>query len=213
MKEYINRESSTRGLWYEKKFRDFIKENKHLPKEVIGLAETIREKGEKKCVEGVCLECIDLNVKDEVLMGLKEMKEEDIYSISFKVTINDKNFFLKIEKGYIETDGGYEEMQDTILAKDVIDSLNNKNVRVVNPLLGYSNNNNTSYYIAEWENLPVLENLLNDYEKKGLNDEAEKIHNRIEEIRGKLDGYREVSSNNMLYDKGKDQIVLFDMHL
>jgi hypothetical protein len=211
MEKYINRESNGRVLWYEQDFRNYLKEHNKLPKEILKLSDGVWHKGEVRCSEGICLECIDLNLSDEVLFGRKDIEQKDIYSKGFKVTVGDKTFFFKIEKKYMDTDGGYEEMQDTILAKDIIEPLKEYNVRVVNPLLGYKDDER-SYYISEWENLPLLDVVLYNYDKKGL-EKYDILIERMDDIRNILDGYREVSAHNMFYDEDKDEIVLFDLHL
>lgn len=124
--------------------------------------------------------------------------------------MGNKNFFLKMEKEDVPEDAGFKEMQDTLLAKEVISSLKISGVRVIEPLLGYSDRSNRSYYISEWLNLPLLDDIISNIRD---NNKKQELTRRTEMVRNALDGYREVSSGNMFYDKEKDEIVLFDLHL
>jgi hypothetical protein len=201
MPEYKSVETGTRELWYEKDFRKWLREKKNLPRAVLELVDDADTDGKKACAGEVCLTCVDINTAGDVA-----------FSKSFKIEIGGEKFFLKIEQEDIPTDAGFKEMQDTLLAKEVLEPANIKGVRVVNPLMGYSDKKERSYFISEWIDLPLLDEVISELEMKNQK-EAKRLLKRVNEIRGVLSGYRELSPCNMFYNKKTDEIILFDLHL
>lgn len=198
MENIKSAETNTRELIYETDFRNWLRERKGLPESTIGLLEQVETINEKKCKENLCATCIDIN-----------REGNELFSKSFKIEIGNSKFFLKVESGDVENEGASEEINDTILAKETLKSSNLIGVRVVKSLLGYSDKNGKSYYVAEWIDLPILDEILDTFDNK----KKENILERLEGIRETLEGYREVSPSNMFYDEEKDEIVLFDLHL
>jgi hypothetical protein len=202
MKEYKQFERQGRKLWYEKNFREWLKENKHLPDNIENLVRSIQKKGETAHADDIEIECIDVNEEDGAL-----------YSKSFKVTVGDQKFFLKLENESIAEEGGFQEMESTLLAKDEIEAVKTQGVKVIEPLWGYEDQKeNKSYYVAEWSDLPTLDEILTEYEKQNSKKAAELLK-RIYAIQKILQGYREISPANMFYDKENDEIILFDLHV
>lgn len=191
-------ETDSRNIIYKSDFKEWLKEHRGLLKSTIELIQQIKTVGEQKCNDNICATCVDIN-----------QEGKKIYSNSFKIETENRKLFLKVEYEDTEKEGAYEEMQDTILAKETVELSGIDGVRVVNPLLGYTDKNGKSYFVAEWIDMPILDEVLDSFDDK----KKSKIFERLNQIRKTLEGYRELSPANMFYDKERDEIVLFDLHL
>ena len=196
------RETHARHLSFESDFREWLHQHKELPKIVTGMAGLMFKKGDTRCERGICVTCIDVNRDDTSLL-----------SRSFKVAVGKDNFFLKLEKHIPDHEGGFHEMQDTLLAKDVLTEASVKGVRVTQSLLGYSDTQRRNYYVAEWVDLPVLDDVMADLKNSKQERQYSKLLDRVKQIQAVLVGYQEISPANMFYDEVRDEIVMFDMHL
>ncbi len=74
--------------------------------------------------------------------------------------------------------------------------------------LGYTDNQGNDYFLAKWENLPLMA----DYMNQNLSDsEREEIAEKLGFIYDTLDDYIDVTTSNMFYDPENKQVVLFDL--
>ena len=201
MEEYRAFERSGTKLLYEQKFRKLLRENSHALDTLLKSVDALAEEGVSVTNDDFEIECIDIN------------QENVLYSKSFRIHVDGTDFFLKVEKASVVKEGGFEEIESTLLAKKELESAIGKGVRVVQSYWGYENKEKQqSYFVAEWLDLPILENVLTAFNDTNP-EKASELLGRLKHVQEVLEGYREVSPANMFYDEEKDEIVLFDLHV
>ncbi|TSC80747.1 MAG: hypothetical protein G01um101429_56 [Parcubacteria group bacterium Gr01-1014_29] len=161
---------------------------------------------------GILKDALNLIAEAEKLDVGKSIDEDDIkvtyfqernWSHNFKVEVNDKSFFVRKELGRgtgFKAIRGFKEAAQRIEGKE--------DVRLIDYQLGYTDKMGNDYFVAKWENLPVM----GDYLSRDLPDEERKfIAQKLEYVYDTFKDYDDVTTGNMFYDPEKKQIVLFDL--
>lgn len=152
---------------------------------------------------------------------------------AYKVTVDDKSFFLKIniidEEDFNEEEGydGAVEMVSTRKAQELFKD--DPDVIVPKIYLGYSGvkTSKTSkemvkYFVSEWNDAALVEFRLFKDEMNNIlatqpNDHVEaflrKLEAKVEQVKSKLNenGFADVGDFNLSYDAKNKKIVIFDL--
>ena len=103
-------------------------------------------------------------------------------------------------------EGGTTEIKKSAEASDRFRHL--KGVRVIDFKLGYKKGDK-GYFVSKWEDLPRAQDL-SDSDEQFSNDPV--LAQRLSDIYKALGSeYKDAGKHNILYDKDKDEFVLFDL--
>jgi hypothetical protein len=101
---------------------------------------------------------------------------------------------------------GHKSMTSFEEAKRRIE--NSEDVRLINYQLGYTDKQGNDYFLAKWEELPLMQ----DYLNQDLTDaEREEIADKLGWVYDTFEDYKDVTTANMFYDPNTKQVVLFDL--
>ncbi|MCI0566359.1 hypothetical protein L0Y46_04160 [bacterium] len=129
--------------------------------------------------------------------------QERNWSHNFKVEVGGETFFVRKERG---RGTGLEAMHAFEEAKERIRERND--IRLIDHQLGYADNVENDYFVAKWEDLPIMA----DYLGQDLSDEERSfIAEKLMWIYETFADYKDVTTGNMFYDPKNKQVVLFDL--
>lgn len=185
----INREGVNRAIAYKAEIKAKLEGRPGIIKNVLGLVEALESQP------------VGTTVDND---GIKVTYfQERNWSRNFRIEMNGDTYFLRKELG---RGTGHQAMasfeEATSRFKD------RKDIRLIDYQLGYTDNQGSDYFLAKWENLPVMA----DYLRQDLSDsEREELAHRLTYIYETLEDYKDVTTYNMFYDQENKQIVLFDL--
>ena len=212
-------------LAYTTEAKDFIKSHPGIIRAIlngIGTEEMnyfrggyeLVEPGLKKEINGVLIETFDTERNNWV----------------YKITVDEKSFFLKLSEdfdisdGYAPTyDGGAAEVLSSAKAEEIFSG--EDDVKVIKAHFGFSKgpkNNQIKYYASDWNESALINAqqyralLIKDLEQGKISQEVlENFEKRSSAILEKLDshGFHDTGLFNMAYDPEQQQFILFDLAL
>lgn len=220
------REGQTKFLAYTDEFKEIIASHPHLLKDCIDFFKQMdqvsadRFQDERKEIEvGTNIFWIDSYREDNV--GDFETRGR---VMTFQIKTEDgQEFFVKaIKRG----ESGYEEIRSSEKMREMVRGLND--VKVVDYLVGYEDENGNSYFVSRWVDARHIDNYLGrlyadsrKLEYEGKADEAgilmqkhKKVEQRLEELKKTFQPITfDFDSHNIFYDENTDEIILFDLHV
>lgn len=187
--EIIEKSSDNRQLAYKREVGELVKKRPRIFKDALGLMLELEGSGVGSTFE-----------KDGIIATYFQERN---WSHNFKVEVDNRSFFVRKELG---RGTGFKAMQGFEEAKQRLQD--NDDVRLVDYQLGYTDKSGNDYFVAKWEDLPVM----GDYLSRDLPDEErELIEQRLEYVYETFKDYEDVTTGNMFYDPDTKQIVLFDL--
>lgn len=187
----IEEKSEKNTLIYAKDFQEIFEANHELSEKLRTGSVIAQTAGINKSIEHEGIQLTLISIRN--------------FSTSYKVEIDGKIFFYKLEMGGRDSIAQYK---DTLEAKRRF--YNIPWVKVIEPKYAENDNNGKDAIITEWSNLGILA----DYMGSDEPDETERIElgNKLERIYATLSDYtNDLTTENMFYDKTNRIIYLFDL--
>lgn len=220
------RESQTKFLAYTDEFKEIIASHDHLLKDCVDFfkqmdqvrAEQLQQEGgEIKIGNNVFwINSYSKDPVDETETGARVM--------TFRVkTSEGQDFFVKAIKG---GESGYEEIRSSEKMKEIVKSFHK--VKVVDYLVGYTDENGNSYFVSRWVDASPIDSYLSQLrvDSRKLNAEGENgeaqiltdkhasLEKRFEDLKKALQPITfDFDFHNVFYDEKTDEIILFDLHV
>ena len=204
------------GLGYTREAAQFVKENHVLFRKFLSLKDKLDRVLPKE------MKVEETSADQQTHMALEFLWGDNLGRY-YKLTIGDKNFFIKNDLQTLpDRQFGYEEFVSTKKAEDLLKDI--KGVKVVKSILGYQDDKQ-SIFVSEWhecqrldkyllEELPRLFNRTRDGQKRAtLLEEMRHMGIRYQAIEDLLKSqkYQDVTMDNMFYDSQSDTILVFDL--
>lgn len=197
---------SSKQLAYTPETKDFIHDNPGVMRKTLDLINEVN----KNFKYGSRAEDGDVSV---------EMKSTWESQPTYKITVGDKCFFLKVRDvgPNSEDQGGFDEVLDIKEAEQLLADVGN--IKITNYRLGYTDKKK-KYFVSEWSDshtMGVDEYLGGDYlatRDENYDYEKEKVFNTVREANTVLsrNGYWDIGVDNMAYDPSSRKVVLFDLN-
>lgn len=207
--EIVVRESKTRGLAYNKKFRELLQ---RIQKEHPNIIQTF-QKGFAKAQSfdketSFTEDGLEFTVIRNDRFGLNG--GGGAHSVCCRVTLGDQDFLVKKRTSQSTVFGGYQEFMSTQDAQVIKKEF--PFVEIVSAQLGYTDHEGESFYVSQWRNLPTLRDYLRNNKNR---EEVDEINDKFTQISWFLTqrnaGFYDVSMFNSFYDANSKKIVLFDL--
>ena len=128
------------------------------------------------------------------------------WSNNFKVETGDEAFFVRKELG---RGTGFNAIKAFQEAKRRLGD--DPNVGFINYQLGYTDKFGNDYFVAKWENFPILSDYLG--QETLPDDERDAIAEKLSLIYTVLSDFKDVTTANMFYDPERKKILLFDLEM
>ena len=188
--EVIEKSNSDRQLVYKREVGGLVKERPGILRDSLELISKVEklDVGESLEKEGIKVTYF----------------QERNWSHNFKIEVEDKLFFVRKELG---RGTGFKAMQGFEEAKQRIKD--REDVRLIDYQLGYTDKTGNDYFVAKWENLPVIADYLRGEDVSDA--ERDFIADKLGYVYDTFADYKDVTTGNMFYDPDKKQIVLFDL--
>ncbi len=202
-----------KGLAYTEQFRSLVSSEPKVFQRFLSLMREVRNKKVGTVSENGGLsvrfagaELIGHNFGPDNSLGTTRQVTE-----FFDVSFAGQRFFVKKVAAETEEVRAYEEINSAEEASKKLKGIRGVSV---NKFHFAFSNDNYSYYVSEWSDLPKMVNYLNTLQFDKSVEESQKFEIRLNEIRKHLKGFDlgEINSNNCFYDKLTDTIVLFDLY-
>lgn len=185
----INKEGKTRSLIYSPELKSSIEKHPRITKQVL------------KLIESIETQPVGTDAEEDGIKVTYFQKRN--WSTNFKVEAMGQTYHLKKELG---RGTGHKSMTSFEEAERRIE--NRKDVRLINYQLGYTDKQGNDYFLAKWEEIP----LMRDYLNQDLSDsEREEIADKLGWVYDTFEDYKDVTTANMFYDPNTKQVVLFDL--
>jgi len=191
-KKINQQEGKNRSVAYNDEIKKLTEESPGLFSVVLKILPLLEKEGEHSSIE-----------KDGLKITFFQKRN---WSNNFKIEMTSKTFFLRKElgrgtsfksiKAYQEAERRFEGSPD---------------VGFIDYQLGYTDKYGNDYFIAKWENFPVMGDYLGQNEIS--DNERELIGKKLGHVYDTLSDFKDVTTDNMFYDPIRKKIILFDLQI